>query len=119
MENTSTQYMDGTPRRTSFFAGLWKYLRYESTNIFSSYGISLLIFCLVPVILVLFYALVQPGRVLSGDVNFPEIDARTSCFALVMICFGIHFPVKFYGTLTEKKSGSSCPYVFRNTRAAV
>lgn len=82
-----------------------KYLGYDIVNAKNYFGISLLICGLMPAIVYLIFALfslVFTGNVQGGG-GFAQITSICISMVVVILCF----PAKVYGSVTERRAGSS------------
>lgn len=82
-----------------------RYFTFDLKNAVNNFGLSLLIMCCLPVMLLI-------GRVLlsiifGGGESIPSLPERISLFSIALLIMMITSPVKLYGGLTEKKYGSS------------
>ena len=82
-----------------------RYFTFDLKNAVNNFGLSLLIMCCLPVMLLI-------GRVLlsiifGGGESIPSLPERISLFSIALLIMMITSPMKLYGGLTEKKYGSS------------
>ena len=82
-----------------------RYFTFDLKNAVNNFGLSLLIMCCLPVMLLI-------GRVLlsiifGGGESIPSLPERISLFSIALLIMMITSPVKLYGGLTDKKYGSS------------
>ena len=69
-----------------------------------NYGYSLTLICLMGVII--YIGTVSMGLLFNGSWGGPDIGFRNSVFCFSMFVLAVTMPVKCYGRLTEKRSGS-------------
>lgn len=85
----------------------WKYFCFELKNVADRYGISLIIFTIMPVIVYLFAGSIG---VIFTESHMWHVDA-TSCAAsaisIALVSLIVSFPPKMYGNLTAKQAGST------------
>jgi len=81
-----------------------KYLAYDLNNAFASYGVSLLLCGLMPVILLLFFGVFS--LIFTHSWAIPPAEMITTIFFIALFVVIIGAPAKIYGPLTEKKMGS-------------
>ncbi len=81
-----------------------RYLAYDLNNARNTFGVSALTIGLLPLILLFFNTLF--GLVFTGSVPQVVLPAKMAILAFSFIIVAISGPVKLYGHLTERKSGS-------------
>lgn len=81
-----------------------RYLTYDLNNAWNNFGISALVLGLMPLILLFFNTIF--GLVFSGQVQPLHPAAKFAIFVCALIIAAISGPVKLYGHLTERRSGS-------------
>lgn len=86
------------------FKRFGKTLCYDLDNLRNRYGLSLLIISCLPVVMFVFFWLFY--IVLGGDYKSMVLSSRISAFVCAAFTLVLSMPVKTYGFLTEKKSGS-------------
>lgn len=81
-----------------------RYLTYDLNNAWNNFGISTLVLGLMPLILLFFNTLFS--LVFTGQVQQLHPAAKGSILACAFIIVAISGPIKLYGHLTERRSGS-------------
>lgn len=81
-----------------------RYLAYDLNNARNTFGVSALTVGLLPLILLFFYTLF--ALVFTGNVIQVALPAKMFILVFAFIIVGISGPVKLYGHLTERRSGS-------------
>ena len=81
-----------------------RYLTYDLNNAWNNFGISALVLGLMPLILLFFNTIF--GLVFSGQVQPLHPAAKVAIMVCAFIIVAISGPVKLYGHLTERRSGS-------------
>lgn len=87
------------------FKRFGRYFTFDLKNAVNTFGLSLLIMCCLPIILLILRNVFS--LVFSGTIAFPSLAERMSLFSIALMIMMIASPVKIYGGLTEKKYGSS------------
>lgn len=85
----------------------WKYFRFDLRNFADRYGISLVIFTIMPLIVYLFAGVIA---VIFDESHIWHVDATacgTSAISIALISIVFTFPPKMYGYLTSKQGGST------------
>lgn len=82
-----------------------RYFTFDLKNAVNNFGLSLLIMCCLPVILLIIKSLLS--IVFGEGMVLPSLTERMSLFYIALFIMMIASPVKIYGGLTEKKYGSS------------
>lgn len=85
----------------------WKYFRFDLRNFADRYGISLVIFTIMPLIVYLFAGVIA---VIFDESHIWHVDATacgTSAISIALISIVFSFPPKMYGYLTSKQGGST------------
>ncbi|MDO5442284.1 MAG: hypothetical protein Q4G10_01300 [Bacteroidia bacterium] len=86
------------------FKRFGKFFSYDLNNAKSSFGLSLLIMSMMPVILFFFNELFS--FIFSGSFAQLDINAKTFCFICCFWVLALVAPSKMYGQLTDKRKGS-------------
>ncbi|MBR4818192.1 MAG: hypothetical protein IKZ72_06090 [Bacteroidales bacterium] len=81
-----------------------RYFAYDLNNARNNFGVSALTVGLLPLILLFFNTLF--GLVFTGDVPQVALPAKVVILVFAFIIVAISGPVKLYGHLTERRSGS-------------
>ena len=81
-----------------------RYFAYDLNNARNNFGVSALTVGLLPLILLFFNTLF--GLVFTGDVPQVVLPAKVVILVFAFIIVAISGPVKLYGHLTERRSGS-------------
>lgn len=81
-----------------------RYFAYDLNNARNNFGVSALTVGLLPLILLFFNTLF--GLVFTGDVPQVVLPAKVAILVFAFIIVAISGPVKLYGHLTERRSGS-------------
>ena len=85
----------------------WKYFRFDLRNVADRYGISLIIYIIMPVIV---YLIAGFFAVIFGESHIWHVDATacaTSALSIALVSMTFSFPPKMYGYLTSKQGGST------------
>lgn len=86
------------------FKRFGKYFTYDLNNAFSNFGVSALVIGLMPLLLLLFTVLF--GLVFSGTIQTLMLPMKVTILVAVFVLAILTAPVKLYGSLTERRSGS-------------
>lgn len=90
---------------TFSFSRFGKFFQYDLRRWISSYGVSLLVFCIMPLVL---YVLVPLFSLVFGEGwHSSDIVARGIVMGISVFLVFLTYPSKVYGFLTEKKAGSA------------
>lgn len=81
-----------------------KFLSYDLNNAKGSYGLSLLITGMMPLIIFFFYELFS--AIFAGSLNEMQLPVKIICLVCCMAILLIVSPSKIYGHLTEKRKGA-------------
>lgn len=85
----------------------WKYFRFDLRNVADRYGISLIIFTIMPVIVYIFAGSIA---VIFTESHMWHVDATscaTSAISIALVSMVFSFSPKMYGYLTSKQGGST------------
>ena len=82
-----------------------KYLGYDLRNLWSRFGINLLVLGLFPLIYYIFWLLFSTFAP-TNDMSAPSLTFRAIAFWIPLIALLVACPAKVYGSLTERHSGS-------------
>lgn len=82
-----------------------RYFSFDLKNAVNNFGLSLLIMCCLPIILLIIRVLLS--IIFGGGVSIPSLPERISLFSIALLIMMIASPVKLYGGLTDKRYGSS------------
>lgn len=81
-----------------------KYFTYDLNNAFNNFGVSALVIGLLPLILLIFNVLF--GLVFTGEVPQLALPTKFVLVLIVLVLASLAAPVKLYGSITERRSGS-------------